>query len=275
MKINNFLFLVTLGLLSCQNNPTDSSSEDEASYNCEVTKVQLESVDSLVTVMNELDPWGSDSVLDSIAMLNDSIEKKLNALLQCGAVETLNINSETFDNLYYAQTPDGRIRNFHWYANNGGTWQEMRRIYQYYPKPKQAKTTTVDYFAGATRFFQLKSDEPMYLGMGIDKTCSTCLVEYADLFSFHADTLKIDNIASLESRMGDLISFDFDTTTQTLHYVMIVDDMNEDWAVDKPKQKFKDLNIELGDEYEGYEPEPNSDVVVGSLVFNGKAFVEK
>jgi hypothetical protein len=275
MKINNFFFLVIMGLLSCQNNPADSSSEDEGSYNCEVTKAQFQSVDSLVTVMNDLDPWGSDTVLDSIATLNDSIEKRLTNLLQCGAVETLDINSETFDNLYYAQTPDGRIRNFHWYANNGGTWQEMRRIYQYYPKPKQAKTTTVDYFAGATRFFQLKSEEPMYLGMGIDKTCSTCLVEYADLFSFQADTLKIDNVASLESRMGDLISFDFDSTTQTLHYVMIVDDMNEDWAVDKPKQKFKDLNIELGDEYEGYEPDPNSDVVMGSLVFNGKAFVEK
>ncbi|MEZ4930837.1 MAG: hypothetical protein R2788_01740 [Saprospiraceae bacterium] len=46
---------------------------------------------------------GSDTVLDSIATLNDSIEKRLTNLLQCGAVETLDINSETFDNLYYAR----------------------------------------------------------------------------------------------------------------------------------------------------------------------------
>ncbi len=277
MKIKYLLFLPALAFGACQNNPSDSADNaatGEANYNCEISMAQLSAVDSLVAAMNDLDPWGEDAILDSIANLNDTIEQQLTDLLDCAAVETLDLSNDSFNSLYYAQTPDGRIRNFHWYANNGGTWQEMRRIYQYYPKPHVARVTDVDYFAGATRFFQLKSEEPMYLGMGIDKTCSTCLVEYADLFSFQADTLKIDNVASLESRMGDLIKFDFDTLSQTLHYVMIVDDMNEDWAMDKPKRKLKDLNIVLGDEYEGYEPDPNSDVVVGSFVFNGKRFVE-
>ena len=275
MKFKYTLFLAVMAFVACKDNPPSEPGIDEVTYDCQSDKAQFVAVDSLVAVMQTIDAWGDDASLDSISNLNDSIEQRLKRLLNCAAVETLDLNTASFENLYYAQTPDGRIRNFHWYANNGGTWQEMRRIYQYYPQPHVAKVTEVDYFAGATRFFKLKSDEPMYLGMGLDKTCSTCIIEYADLFSFHTDTLRTENIATMESRMGDLVTFEFDTTTQSLNYVMIVDDMNEDWTKDMPKQKFKDMNIELGDEYEGFEPEPDAEVVVGSFVFDGKKFVKK
>ena len=120
MKIKNIIFLLTLAMVSCQNNPTNSPDEqppsqpEEVAYNCQVTKAQLLSVDSLVGVMGSLDPWGDDATLDSISDLNDDIEKQLKSLLTCATIETFNLDSESFDNLYYAQTPDGRIRNFHW-----------------------------------------------------------------------------------------------------------------------------------------------------------------
>ena len=272
MKIKYFFLLVSLAIFSCKDNPV--SDPPDVTYNCEVNKAQLMTVDSIVGIMQNINAWGDDAALDSISNFNDEIEKQLIQLLGCAAVETLDLNSESFENLNYAQSPDGRIRNFHWYANNGGTWQEMRRVYQYYPQPHVAKTTKADFFAGATRFFQLKSDEPMYLGMGVDKTCSTCMVEYADLFSFHADTLRTENIVALESRMGDLVKFDFDPATQTLHYVLIIDDMNEDWTADMPKQKLSSLNLNLED-YEAYEPDADAEVVVGKMVFDGKKFIQE
>lgn len=273
MKTRNILLLFFIAFYACKNEPSPPSSSP--TYNCEVTKAQLLQVDTIVGIMQEVNAWGDDAALDSIAELNDTIASRLQALLACAAIETLDLNSVDFENLYYAQTEDGRIRNFNWYANNGGTWQEMRRIYQYYPQPQVAKTTGIDYFAGATNFYTLKSESPMYLGFGADKTCSTCMVEYATLFSFEADTLRRDEVLTLESRMGDLVKFEFDPATQTINYVMIVDDLNEDFTKDLPKQKWSDLDIQLDEEYEGYEPEEDAEVVMGAMVFNGKGFVSK
>ena len=277
MKIPSVLLILVIAFFSCENNKPDSPSADpgEVVYSCEVTKAQFLVIDTLVGVMQNIDPWGNDPALDSIADLNTEIERQLTELLACAATETLDIDVSWFENLDYVQTEDGRIRNFNWYANNGGTWQEMRRIYQYFPKDHVANVTEVDHFTGAKTFYQLKSDPPMYLGIGYDKTCSTCLADYADLFSFEADTMRIESVASFESRMGDLLQFDFDEKTNTLNYVMLIDDMNEDWARDMPKQKFSDLNFELGDDYEGWEPEPEAEAVVGAFVFDGERFVAK
>ncbi len=277
MKTQVVLFFMAFAFFSCENNKPNApvSGQPEVPYNCEVNKAQFLAVDSLVGVMQNIDPWGDDPALDSIADLNVEIEKQLTQLLACAAVETLDLDVSLFENLDYIQTDDGRIRNFNWYANNGGTWQEMRRIYQYYPQPYVAKVTAVDHFTGAKTFYKLKSDPPMYLGIGYDRTCSTCSADYADLFSFQADTMRIENVVSFESRMGDLVQFDFDPKTKTLNYVMLIDDMNEDWARDMPKQKFSDLNIELGDDYEGWQPEAEAEAVVGSFVFSGEGFVEQ
>ena len=276
MKIENFLPLLCIAFVACNSNPsTPTADPPVAEYNCKVNKSQFMQVDSLVATMQGIDAWGNDAALDSIADLNEEIAAQLQELLSCAAVETLDLNGDAFERLYYAQTEDGRIRNFNWYANNGGTWQEMRRIYQYYPQPKVAKTTGADSYAGATRFFTLKSEKPMYLGLGADKTCSTCIIEYATLFSFDADTLRRDEVVTLESRMGDLVEFEFDPATQTLNYVMIVDDLNEKWTQNMPKQKWRDLDMDLGAEYEGYEPEADADVVVGAMAFDGKGFVKQ
>ncbi|MEO1259277.1 MAG: hypothetical protein AAFZ15_10800 [Bacteroidota bacterium] len=279
MKIQNILPIACVVFFACNSKPSSPPSEpaapDSPAYNCEVTKAQFLQLDSLVATMQDIDAWGDDAALDSIAELNDAIAARLQKLLACAAVETLDLSGDAFERLYYAQTEDGRIRNFNWYANNGGTWQEMRRIYQYYPRPKVAKATETDYYAGATRFFTLKSDQPMYLGLGADKVCSTCMVEYATLFSFEADTLRRDEVVTLESRMGNLVKFEFDPATQTLKYIMVVDDLNEGWTQDMPKQKWSDLNLDLGNEYEGYEPEADAEVVMGSFVFDGKGFVDQ
>ena len=151
----------------------------------------------------------------------------------------------------------------------------MRRIYQYYPQPHVAKTTGVESLAGATRFFTLSQDPPMYLGLGADKTCSTCLVEYASLFAFNADTLQEKEVVTLEYRMGDLLDFNYDPASRTLSYTMVVDDLNEDWARTLPKKKFRDMDIELDESYEGMEPEGDAEVVTAAYVFDGKRFVKK
>ncbi len=270
MKIQHF-FSCCLILLafSCQNTPNEPTEDQQFDYGCEVTLAQLLEVDTIVGIMQGISAWGEESALDSIGDLNQEIESKLTELLACAAVEKLELEG-VFENLNYAQTADGRIRNFYWYANNGGTWQEMRRIYQYYPKPHVAKTSETDFFAGGTTFHKLKSDKSMYLGFGFDKTCSTCAVDYAILFSFEGDSLNMENVAAVESRMGDLLRFELDTATQTLHFAFVVDDMNQDWAEDFSKYKFGDLNFKMEDE--GWEPEPDADVVVDSLVFDGKEF---
>ena len=272
MRIKIYLPLFFLAIFSCKNEP--SSPPAVIDYGCEVSQAQLMEVDSLVGVMQNIDAWGDDTALDSIADMNDLIYAELKQILNCGAVEKLNLNSETFERLYYAQTPDGRIRNFNWYANNGGTWMEMRRIYQYYPQPHKAKTTETESLAGATRFYQLKSDEPMYIGFGADKMCSSCIVEYASLFSFKNDTLHIEDALFLEARMGDILKFEFDPVTQTLDYAVLIDDLNQDWAAEKPKKKIKDAGLDLSD-MEAWEPTEDDEVVMGSLVFDGKGFVEQ
>lgn len=281
--IVNFIFgnikllfpILCLFIFSCKNEPsTTPAALTPFDYGCETSKAQLMAVDSLVAVMQKIDAWGEDSALDSISDLNDLIYSELKKLLDCGAVEKLDIHTETFEHLYYTQTADGRVRNFNWYANNGGTWQEMRQIYQYYPQPHIAKTTASESLAGATRFFQLKSDQPMYLGFGADKMCSTCMAEYASVFSFKNDTLHVENIIFLEARMGDILNFEFDPATQTLNYTVLIDDLNQDWATDKNKQKIKDVELDLSD-FEGWEPTGEDEVVIGKMVFDGKVFVEQ
>ncbi len=275
MKINYLFFAATLLFFSaCENKPPAEKEEPATIYDCEVSKAQLLEIDTLVATMQAISAWGETESLDSISELNEVITAELTELLSCAAVEQLNL-TDAFENLGYTQTRDGHIRNFNWYANNGGTWYEMRSIYQYYPNPHEAKTTEVDYFAGANKFYRLKTEKPMYLGFGFDRTCSTCGADYALLFSFQADTLNIQNVMSLESRLGNLLKFEFDTTSQTLHYAVVIDDMNQDWAADFTKYKFSELNIKLDNEHEGWQPEPGADVVVDSLVFDGKGFGEE
>lgn len=283
MKKYSFFFSALLLLFTaCQSDSTSATNENTpgetttaAQYDCRVTLDQFKQIDQLVSLMQSVDAWGDDDALDSIAFLNDSIEVKLRALLDCAATEVLAINPESFDHLYYTQSSDGLIRNFYWYANNGGTWQEMRGIYQYFPKDLTAKVSRTRSFAGATRFYKLQSKEPMFLGFGADKMCSTCILEYAQVFSFKNDTLHIDDIAMLESRMGDILKFEFDPTSQTLEYIVAIDDLNQDWASDKPKQKLSSLNIAAEDLPEGWEPMDAEDVVVQSFVFDGQQFKEK
>jgi len=280
MKIQHLLSSSILLLLffACKNKPTgqskDPNPEPVHEYGCEVTKAQLLGVDTLVGVMQGIDAWGADESLDSIANINDQVASELKALLGCAALEQVDL-SGTFRNLNFSQTPDGRIRNFNWYANNGGTWQEMHSIYQYFPEPHLAKTTNVEFFAAADSFQQLKAEKPMYLGFGGDRTCSTCLADYADLFSFEADTLKAENVLSIESRMGDLLKFEFDSLTQTLHFAVVVDDMNEEFTESYKKYTFGDLDLKLEEGEETWQPETNAKVVVDSLVFDGTEFVKK
>ncbi len=272
MKINLLFFAAAVFLFfACENTSTEQKGEPATTYGCEVSKSQLLGVDSLIADMQAINAWGKTESFDSIAELNGAITAKLQELLSCAAAEQLDL-AGAFENLGYAQTQDGRIRNFNWYANNGGTWYEMRSIYQYYPKPHEAKTTEVDYFAGANRFYRLKAEQPMYLGFGFDRTCSTCGADYALLFSFEADTLNIQNVLSIESRLGDLLRFEFDTVSQTLHFAVALDDMNQDWAAGFTKYKFSDLDIELDDAHEGWQPETGAEVVVDSLVFDGEGF---
>lgn len=284
MKNYLLLLAVVLGTLAaaCRQNekntsePSQSDSTEqpvsEPAYGCKVTLDQFKAVDQMVGGLYAISPF-EESAFDSIEMLNSEIGRQLESLLACAASQELNL-AGTLENLSYSQTEDGRIRNFNWYTNNGGTWQIFNCVYQYFLDETTAKTKFVGMSGGAQRFFQLSAEPPTYLGFGAEKTCSTCAAEYADLFSFKNDTLHLETVMGFDSRMGSVLDFDFNLETKTLHYAVALDDLNEDLKEEYQTYPVSELNLE-GVDLEMLMAGEDAVAIVDSLVWDGGKFVEK
>lgn len=265
---NKLFCLLAISTLAFACNADQSQN---AGSDCEAALSELQAIDQLVKQLYALSPF-EESAIDSISTMNEQVAAQLQAVLACPASRQLDL-TDAFNNLGYTQTDDGRIRNFSWYTNNGGTWQMFNCVYQYFPNEKTAKTVFVESMGGAGRFFQLNAEPPVYLGFGVEKTCSTCFDEYAELFSFRNDTLHIETVIGFSNRMGSMVDFDFDETTKTLHFTVAIDDMNEELKEKYPTYPISELGLDPED-LEMMMMGDDEDVVaiVDSLVWDGRKF---
>lgn len=226
----------------------------------------------MVGALYALSPF-EESAFDSIEMLNKNIASELKSYFSCAATREL----EPFDkiaNLEMAKTEDGRINNFNWYTNNGGTWQMYNCVYQYFIDETTAKTKFIEGYAGASTFHKLPSSGSQYLGLGYTKTCSTCVGEAAQLFSFESDTLKIEEVIGFEARMGSIINFNYNKEKQTIYFTVVIDDLSEYLLEDYTSHPISSLGL-TDEETEMLMIGENAKAVVDSLVWDGGNFVKK
>lgn len=254
------------------NNNTEKA-EVTSKYNCESSLEDFQKIDTMAGILYSLDPF-EESAFDSIEILNGDIAYELEMLLSCPANRELDL-SEKIRNLDYIQSDDGRIRKIGWDGNNGGTWYMQNCVYQYFLDEKRADAQFMEGTGGVDNFISLKKEPPVYLGFGMEKTCSTCSAEFAQLFYEQDDSLKIETVIGFDCRMGSILEFYFNPETKKIHFSVAIDDMNEEL-----KEEFSTYPLTaLEDFLEEMELQDLADynveeIIVDSLAWDGEKFIE-
>lgn len=236
---------------------------------CDASVERFQSVDALVAGLYDLSPF-EEAQMDSIFVLNDQIADSLYAVLSCAAGRETQLEG-ALGQLGFVESEDGRIRAFSWYGNNGGTFQEFSTLYQYFPEDGEVGVEAVNFSSGVASFVSLPADHPTYLGFAQERTCSTCVSEYAQVFTLREDSLSIATPAAFDARMAGILDFRYAPQTGTIHFAVALDDLNDQLRDEYEVVRLAESGIQDVD-LEMLMNGADSEVVMGSLVWDGEQF---
>lgn len=244
------------------------------SLNAQVTVVDpfVAKVNQLKSYMNETANYTPEDT-DSL-QVNEKIGQQLGAILE--DPKSVNYDLKKLfgeENLNVTHSVDKRLWIFTWFENTGGSFKSDLSIIQYRTKANKPEIitdgalvmdeevvdTTKAYFnsngTGYQKIFKLPNPKRnLYLCLSSMVGCGTCCTEMCEIIELTHNDIRFDynfyeenqeenqSFFRIDSRCGDITTFEYNPKTKTLSYEYLPDDytpIRRDEEDTKPNQPVK------------------------------------